>query len=156
GGQHLRRRQAGGGHQCRRARVVAVGEDADIAADAERGARRAGRRDRRPRGPHSRGPPRRRHDRRQPAVGKRHRRRPEGPALLALRADPRQGRPRLCGGAGQAVRRARRLARRAHPQPVGRQHAETDPGPHPGARTALHRRRPAHSGPGHRRGGLRA
>ena len=61
---------------------------------------------------------------------------------------------RLRAGAGQAVRRARRLAGRTHPQPVRRQYAEADPGPHAGPRAGLHRGRPAHLGPGHRRRGL--
>ena len=53
-----------------------------------------------------------------------------------------------------AVRRARRLAGRTHPQPVRRQYAKADPGPHAGPRAGLHRGRPAHLGPGHRRRGL--
>ena len=128
--------------------------DGAIRLGAERAPRPARRLDRRARRPHPGRPPRRRHDRRQPALGKRHRRRSERPALRALGHDPRARRPRLRAGAGQAVRRARRLAGRAHPQPVRRQYAEADPGPHAGPRAGLHRGRPAHLGPGHRRRGL--
>ena len=99
--------------------------DGAIRLGPERAPRPHARRlDRRARRPHPGRSPRRRHDRRQPALGKRHRRRPERPALRALGHDPRARRPRLRAGAGQAVRRARRLAGRTHPQPVRRQYAK--------------------------------
>ena len=68
--------------------------DGAIRLGPERAPRHARRLDRRARRPHPGRSPRRRHDRRQPALGKRHRRRPERPALRALGHDPRARRPR--------------------------------------------------------------
>ena len=62
--------------------------DGAIRLGPERAPRPHARRlDRRARRPHPGRSPRRRHDRRQPALGKRHRRRPERPALRALGHD---------------------------------------------------------------------